>query len=339
MNRSKFFEVLLYSTGTGLGLIINLVTGDMGDLYQENKTSIQVAGAILFGLGLIISIFKESESNSQQGNKPGVSALSIIGTSIVSTALCTIYGLIAGIVVYWGLFFIAKESTQQPEIANFLNSGGFLRVVPAVAGAIIGYFRFKYVYGNETTGVILGAFLGYAASFYVPEEFSLPFLPSLLSHPSIVISTILGGSIGAFSGVFEEGYNMKIRDAENAIALKIEQFEDAVAILRNKGYDVYVNDFKGKLFTYLEKLVAAHPDAKNDPNIRQEIKAIKQQLDADPRMAIMNWLFSDGNENRKVPEPPYFVFNNRGDEFQKFTNTASLYRFATSIDGSSKLLT
>lgn len=338
MNRSKFFEVLLYSTGTGLGLIINLVTGDMGEVYQQNKTSIQIAGGILFGLGLIISIFKESESISLQSNKPVVSTLSIIGTSIVSTILYTIYGLIAGIAVYWGLFLIAKESVQQPEIANFLNSGGYLRVVPAVVGAIIGFFRFKYVYGNETTGVILGAFLGYAVSFYVPEEFALPFLPSLLSHPSIVISTILAGSIGAFSGVFEEGYKMNIRDAEIAMELKIEQFEDAAAILRNKGFEIYANDIQGKFFTYLERLVSAHPDAKSDPNIRQEIKAIKQGMDADPTIALLKMLFNDENKNRKVPDPPYWVFNNRGDEVQKFTSTASLYRFAAGLESGSKLL-
>ncbi len=50
---------------------------------------------------------------------------------------------------------------------------------------------------------------------------------------------------------------MKIKEAESLMEQKIEQFEDAVAILRNKGFDVYVNDFKGKLFTYLERLVAA----------------------------------------------------------------------------------
>ncbi len=143
MNRSKFFEVLLYSSGVGLSLIVNLVTGDLEGFYQQNKTSVQIAGGILVALGLIISIFKESESVSQQGINSGVGALRIIGTTIFSTLLSLMYGFIAGLAAYWGLFFIAKETTQQPEIANFLNADGYLRVVPAVVGGIIGYLRFK----------------------------------------------------------------------------------------------------------------------------------------------------------------------------------------------------
>jgi hypothetical protein len=331
MNRNKFFEVLLYSTGVGLSLIVNLVTGDLEGFYQQNKTLIQILGGVLVALGLLISVLKESESISHQSKRPGVGTLSIFGTTIMSTLLSVFYGLIIGIAAYWGLFFIAKESTQQPEIANFLNGGGYLRVVPAITGALIG-LRFKYVYGDEFTGVILGAFLGYAASFYFPESFSLPFLPAVVSHPSIVVSTLLAGLIGVFTGIFEEGYKLKIKEADISKEQKIEQWEDAVAILRNNGYEIYANDVQGNLFAYLERLASLDKDAKNSPDYREKMREIKQKMDADPSIAFLKLLWSEGNSKKNVPNPPYWVFNNKGDEVQKFTSTASLYRFATGLD-------
>lgn len=336
MKNSKIIEVLIFISGLGLSLITNLITGDpeVVGYYESNKNYVLLAGIGLTLLGIYLAF--RSQSKEDEG-KSGVSSFKFLTAVLSSGLICLVSGVISGVVVLWVVEYF--EFSILPSV----------QIVSIVIGLGIGT-RFRFIYGNDISGAILGGVIGYAVSFYFLPGFDVTGLPSWLSNPPVMSSGIIAGLIGLFTAIFEDDFKKAAKEEREKVKKEeekkkqqlepqLELFDLAVAILKTKGFEVYTGKMADRLWSTFEKMLANESKKESlespgdDPKaVRQYMNEIKNELDANPQIAFWKAIIQSGNDKeKKLPEPPYAVFNENGEEIQKFTSISALHKFAESI--------
>lgn len=325
MKKGKFFQVILFISGLALSLITNLVTGDaeVGNWYESNKQLVLYAGIGLTLLSIILSYNSQSEE-ANVGKSGGISPFKFLSKIILSGIMNLAGGLFVGLMFFWiiNLFNVTNEEA--------------LIIITTLVGGTIGT-QFKYIYGNDVTGAITGAFIGFAASYYFPVDLTIEFLPSWLNKSPIIAAGTISGAIGLFTAIFETDYENRKKNEEKEelekIEPQVEKYELAVAILKNKGFRVYSSDLVGSIMSMAENANALEKKKGGKSKDEMDLDETKKKLDSDPNVAILKtiykWLF--GNDKTKLPKPPYKVFNKEGEELQKFTSINALHHFATNL--------
>lgn len=332
MKSRKFAEVLLFVSGLGLSLITNLFTGDdeVLNFYQANRKQV-----LIIGIGLtILSIYLAFESQSQEStadNTNKKSKFKFLSTIFISGIFCLVGGLISSLILLWIVKYFGASDSMS------------LQIVSALVGFGIGT-RFRYIYGDGASGAILGAVIGYAVSFYFSPNIEVDFLPVFLGKPPILAAGIIAGVIGLFTAIFEEDFNKifsaskertKKQEKEKGEILEaqLEQYDLAVAVLKDKGFVVYSSDLMGSLMVLAENARATEKKEKDGKTVREELDEAKRKMDSDPQIAIYKTIYKlvFGSKKAELPKPPYRVFNKHGEEIHKFTSINAFYKFATTL--------
>lgn len=229
MNK-KIFSVISMALGISLSCITNLLTGDNAvvDWFNSNKGTVVIAGIILTIGSLIIAYLSESEGTAEQ--KESKQKISFFTNLVTSFLTNFIGGAIITVMIIYGLQHFNIDQALIPTIAILLIGIAF--------GS-----DFRFVGGNIGTGMIAGAILSYAFSFYFPESFSLEVLPSWLNKNPILPNAIFAAILGMYTGIYSKPARDEERkkDKEDKIneTINTQQFYMIRAQLENSGHRLY----------------------------------------------------------------------------------------------------
>lgn len=205
----------------------------------------------------------------------------------------------------------------------------FVSISSIVVGIIAG-LRFRFIYGNEGTGMLLGGVLGFALSYYFLEGLNISFLTTWLSHDSIISSGVVSGIIGLFTGIFEMDF--RIRQAEDERMLtsliepQIEAYELAVAQLKNAGFDVKSTSIEehfaiGALKTRLSEEQISKLS-------QEQIEEIQTKFSSGFWWSILKIQLM---KKSQLPLSSYKVYDSSGKKVHSFSSISALVKFSESI--------
>jgi hypothetical protein len=256
--------------GISLSCITNLITGDSTVVtwFNSNKGVVIIVGIVLTIASLILSFVSESETSAEKVHEKK-KTIKFFTQLILNFFMMMISGLILSFVFYWLSFKITNNSQLSYYITILL------------IGAIVGS-EFKYVGGKLLYGMIVGAFLALAFSYYFPDSLKFAFLPDLLNQKSIISSGIFCGIIGLYTGIYKEeilsdNKNQDESDKINASKESIK-FQNLVQFFRLHNYEllssnyaddilrIQIESFKGN-----RDMIAAYKKKRNKGTLKDEM--------------------------------------------------------------------
>ena len=364
MGKNKVFGALLFIIGLVLSLITNLFTGDDDILsfYDQNKNLVLTLGIGLAIIGIIISAILEAPSQNKD-SKDRMPFFRYFVAILLAGVEYFLIGLVVGLILFWGLNYILDNYFATSEFSKYFKSNGALRVLSVIGGVVAGG-RFRYVYGNELTGVILGLSIGYAVSYYFSPDLQIDFLPIWLSNSAIISTAIVCGSIGLFTAVFHPSTKpLTAKDREYAqkaselavkkrklLEEKLDRYDNAVKHLRSIEYEVYTGSYLDKMYMNLEDSLVPELDMDivSKKITSGEYKSLRDFINKEVRTSIKTfWLIrilesvkiaenEDGSQLAK-PKPPFFIYNEKSEQVKRYASLDMVIKFSEELQGLQKV--
>jgi hypothetical protein len=304
MNK-KIFSVISMALGISLSCITNLLTGDNSVLawFDSNKAVVVVSGLILTLASLIVAYFSESEA--ENNGKATKLKLSFFTNLITNFFASLVTGALVTLIVIYGLGYFELDEKLIVSIAILL------------VGASVGS-EFRFVGGYLGTGIIAGAFLSFAFTYYFPESISIPFLPDWANQYPVIPNAFFSAIIGMYTGIYKKSYTdetklkQQIKD-KNELG-NSQRFYTLREKLEQQEYYLFANNMVDDMKRQRMDILASFQ--KIDSEVSEELLA-KENDKSDMNafkviMKLMSEMYRKSTKTHKF-KSPYYIYDSKGN--------------------------